>query len=289
MRELSKLPKSPVTLCGPGTYQPTRSKKLKALDCYLALVKYLLPTDPSIESPYLWHGDLHVENIFVAPENPTQITGIIDWQSAEIAPLFEHARQPYFLDYDGPPTVGLERPCLPENLAQLDSAAQNQAKALYLHQSLSALYKYFLHKHNRRLYNALAFGDTESHDLLILGRSLLVDGEAAYLAWAAELESSWADLPGVRVREAVPFPFKFTNEERAHIEADHMGSVRGMDAMQNVKESFGDLFPERGIVRSDQYEASRKALQQIREDVIETYAKSEIDKIMWLESWPFNS
>ena len=289
MRELSKLPKSPVTLCGPGTYQPTRNKKLKALDCYLALVKYLLPTDSSIESPCLWHGDLHIENIFVAPENSTQITGIIDWQSTEIAPLFEHARLPYFLDYDGPPTVELERPRLPDNLAQLDSATQKQAKALYLHQSLSALYKYFLHKHNRRLHNALAFGDTASHDLLILGRSLLVDGEAAYLAWVAELERSWADLPGVRARKAAPFLFKFTNEERAQIEADFMGSVRGMEAMRNVKETLGELFPERGIVRSDQYKASREALQQIRAQVIGTYANSEIDKALWLESWPFDN
>lgn len=283
------MPKSPVTLCGPGTYQPTRDKKLKALDCYLALVKYLLPTDPSIVSPCLWHGDLQIENIFVAPDNHTQIIGIIDWQSTELAPLFEHARLPYFLDYDGPPTVELERPRLPDNLAQLDSDTQKQAKALYLHQSLSALYKSFLHKQNRRLYSALAFGDTPSHDLLILGRSLLVDGEAAYLAWVAELERSWADLPGVRARKAVPFPFKFTNEERAQIEADCMGSVRGMEAMRNVNESLGDLFPEREIVRSDQYEASRKALQQIRERVIETYAKSEIDKVMWLESWPFDN
>ena len=289
MRKLAKLPHSPVTLCGPGTYLPTRDKKLKALDCYLALVRYLLPTKPSIEFSCLWHCDLHIENIFVASEDPTQITGIIDWQSIELAPLFEHARLPYFLDYEGPPTAGLERPRLPDSLDQLDVATQERTKGLYLQQSLSALYKALLHKQNRVLYRAMEFADTPSHDLLILGRSLLVDGEAAYLAWVAELEDSWADLPGVRAREGVPFPFQFTDEERAQIEADCMGSVRGMEAMRNLKQSLGELFPERGIVRSDQYEASREALRQIRESLIETYANSEFDKLRWLESWPFDN
>ena len=84
---LSQLPRSPLTLCGPGTYQPTREKKMKALHCYLAMVKYLLPTDQLIQSSFLGHDDLHVENILVNPEHPTEVTGIIDWQSTEW-PLF---------------------------------------------------------------------------------------------------------------------------------------------------------------------------------------------------------
>ena len=139
------------------------------------MIKYLLPTDQSIQSSCLWHDDLHIENIFVDPENPTNVIGIIDWQSAELAPLFEHARQPYFLDYDGPPTFGLERPRLPENLAQLDPAAQKEAKALFLKQSLSALYKAVLHRQNSRLYRAMAFQETPSFGLLLLARNLLVD------------------------------------------------------------------------------------------------------------------
>ena len=79
VRSLPRLPRSPVTLFGPGTYQPTRQKKLKALQWYLEVCKYILPTDESIQSPCLWHGDLHNENIFVNPDNPTEVVGIIDW------------------------------------------------------------------------------------------------------------------------------------------------------------------------------------------------------------------
>ena len=275
-------PDHPVTLCGPGTYQPTWEKKLKALQCYLAIFKYLLPTDQSIQSSCLWHDDLHVENIFVDSDKPTEVVGIIDWQSAELAPLFEHVRQPYFPDYEGPPIMGLERPRLPENLAQLNPAAQKEAKALYLKQSLSALYKTLLHRQNPRLYRAMAFQETSSFDLILLARNLLVDGEATYLAQMVELEKSWAELPGVCACGAAPFPFQFSSEERTEIEADVSGALRGIEAMREVQESLGE------IVRNDQYEETRDALRQIREQVIETYASDESDREIWREGWPFD-
>ena len=288
IKNLSRLPRTPVTLCGPGTYCPTREKKLKALECYLAMMKYLVPTDQSIRSSCLWHGDLHVGNIFVNAEVPTQVVGIIDWQSTELAPLFYHARQPFLLDYDGPTTVGLERPCLPENFAALDPTTQKHARTLYLHRSLSALYKTLIHKQNPRLYQALEFRETPSFDLLLLARNLLVDGEATYLAQVVELEKSWDDLPGVRARGGAPYPFHFSQEEMAEIKADVSGALRGMEAMRKVQESLGELFPERWIVRNEQYQEARDALRQAKHQVIDMFARDQSDRETWLEAWPFD-
>ena len=39
-------------------------------------------------APILTHPDLHTRNIFVEPDDPTVVTGIIDWQSAAIEPAF---------------------------------------------------------------------------------------------------------------------------------------------------------------------------------------------------------
>lgn len=289
VQKLPRLPRSPVTLCGPGTYLPTRQKKLKALQCYLTLLKFLLPTNLSIHSPCLWHSDLHSENIFVDPERPTKVVGIIDWQSTELAPLFEHARQPYFLDFEGPPIVGLERPRLPGNLAQLDPPAQREAKALYLKQSLCALYRALHHRQNPRLYRAMAFRETLSFDALLLARNLLVDGEATYLAQVVEIEKIWLDLPGVRARGPARFPFHFTKQEITEIETDVSGALRGMEAMREVQETLGELFPEQGIVRHDQYEETRAALRQIRAQVIDRFAKDERDREVWREGWPFDN
>ena len=96
-----------------------------------------------------------------------------------------------------------------------------------------------------------------------------------------ELEKTWAELPGVCARGAAPFPFRFSNEERAEIEADVIGALRGIEAMRQVQESLGELFPERVIVRNDQYEETRDALRQIKEQVIDMYARAEKENEIW--------
>ena len=232
----------------------------------------------------LWHGDLHVANIFVNPSKPTEIVGLIDWQSTELAPLYDQARQPNIVDYDGPPVDGLERPCLPTDMARLDPAAQKEAQALFLRQSLCALYRTLVHQQSPRLYRALEFQQEPSYELLLLARNLVVDGEPTYLARAAELESVWDTLPGAR---GAAFPLSFSVDERAEMEADFQGAVRGMELMRGIQESLGSLFPEQGVVRAEQYEEALDALDQMRDQVTERFASNELEKEMWRRAWPF--
>ncbi|CDM37777.1 Aminoglycoside phosphotransferase [Penicillium roqueforti FM164] len=42
-------------------------------------------------APILFHPDLHKRNIFVSDDDPSIITGIIDWQSSSIEPAFWYA------------------------------------------------------------------------------------------------------------------------------------------------------------------------------------------------------
>jgi hypothetical protein len=44
-------------------------------------------------TPTLFHPDLHKRNIFVSDDDPTVITGIIDWQSSSIEPAFWYANE----------------------------------------------------------------------------------------------------------------------------------------------------------------------------------------------------
>ena len=80
-----------------------------------------------------------------------------------------------------------------------------------------------------------------------------------------ELEKTWADLPGVPAHGYPLFPFRFTEEEKIEIEADAEGTAGGIRNMQEIKECIGDLFPDAGVVRDDQYGASLDALRQCRE------------------------
>lgn len=220
------------------------------------------------------------------PSEPTKIVSIIDWQSTELSPLYFQARQPNIIDYDGPTVYGLERPEFPEDMDRLDADAKRQAETLYLQQSLCILYNTLIHQQNPKLHAALEFQQDPRYMLLLIARNLLIDGEATYMSQVADLETIWVNLPGTK---GSPYPFSFSKADKEAIEADVEGAIRGMEAMQSVKETIGDLFPEKGIVRPDQYEEALDAMEQMKEQVIEEFAKSEQDKEEWRRLWPFGT
>ncbi|KAI9840004.1 MAG: hypothetical protein M1819_000196 [Sarea resinae] len=285
---MGQLPQSPLSLYGPGTYSPSRSKKIAALQNYLRLVKFLLPVDRTISSAFLWHPDLHSENIFVHPERPSEVLGIIDWQSSELLPLFDHARQPYFLDYDGPPVTGLGPPAVPENFDQLDSAQQKEAQSLYLNMSLSALNRKFISAKNKQLFSAMEFRQTTSFELMLLAQNLLVDGEALYQSRVLDLDREWSGLPGVQAAGNPPNPFQFSVDEASSIEQDASGAIRGMELMQSLKGLLGEMWPEKGVVRPDQYDQVKGLLKQAKKEMVDQLAHSEAERIAWEKSWPFD-
>ena len=180
--------------------------------------------------------------------------------------MFNQVRQSYFLDYEGPPTQGLERPELADNYDQLDDAPRKKAMSLYLSQMLSTVYR------------------------MLIAQRLLIHGEAQYLASILMLEDAWLDLRGVVHQGSLPYPFRFSAAERTEIEADAKGAAEGMNLMRCVRDSIGrDLFPERGVVRADQYDEAKDAMQQIKTQVLDTYAHDECERKLWEEYWPFDN
>jgi len=113
------------------------------------------------------------------------------------------------------------------------------------------------HHQNPRLYAALQYQATQQYLLLILARNILIDGEVSYLSQLAELESTWSDLSADKLSAC---PFAFSDNDRDGLEADMEGVIRGMQAMRSIRGSLGELFPEQGIVRTDQYDEALDAL-----------------------------
>lgn len=289
VQNMTRLPQSPLSLYGPGTYRPSRHKKIAALQKYLCLVQFLLPTDESIASAFLWHPDLHAENIFVHPERPWEVLGIIDWQSSELLPLFDHARQPYFLDYDGPPSRGLDPPVFPENFNELDPTEQARAQSLYLAMSLSALYRRLTYNSNNpTLFRAMEFRQTTSFEMMLFAQNLLVDGEALYQSRCLELEEEWSSLPGVQASGNPPFPLQFSADEADSIHEDASGAVKAMELMRDLRQSLGELWPHKGVVRPEQYDDAKRLLKQAKTELIDRLAHSEAERSAWEESWPFD-
>ena len=291
VENLVHLPRSPVTLCGPGIYQPSREKKTRAINYYLQLIDELLPANPHIHKPCLWHGDLHKENIFVDTDNPKRITSIIDWQSTEAIPMFLQFRQPPFLDYEGPEIKGLERPRLPSDIATLSAEEQQVARSLYIKQSICWYYRGLISKLNKQLWNCAEFQNTPRFDTILLARNLLVDGEATYSAHILEVaDSDKGKFEDNALRDKcqkITSSLSEADKERMH--SDVQGALMGMELMGQIKENLGDLFPEQGIVRPENYEAAKEALNDAKEQVVARFARNGEERSAWEESWPFDS
>lgn len=159
----------------------------------MKVYKYILPRIEPTHHPVLWHPDLHTNNIFVDPEDPAKITGIIDWQCAHLAPMFLQVRHPALLDFDGPLPESFKLPKLPHNCDQLTPQEQQDAQKLRSAQKLYCLYEIELLRQCREAGNALRGRDTVLTRIHGLVGSLFTDGEPIVLGYLMEVVDRWLE------------------------------------------------------------------------------------------------
>lgn len=275
-------------LCAPSLYLPTREKKVAALESSARLLRYLIPADPWICAPHIWHNDLHDENIFVDPANPTKITGIIDWQSTQAAPLFENTIDPGILDYDGPSIESLEPPILPENFSTLSGAAKAAELQLYYSKALLVAYRRLIQKH-APLKRASDFQASPAFDVLKLSRRVFEIGEAHLQAIISQLEPEWSDLIAVQQADSASFPLRFSDSELQQIESDAEAADAGIEAMDEIRRRLGDLWPEKGAVQAQHYDETKRLLRQVKEELLHELGLDEEDTKVFEEFWPFDA
>ncbi|KAL4902041.1 hypothetical protein BDW74DRAFT_187035 [Aspergillus multicolor] len=90
----SRLPKESVTL-ELLPHQGPVQEHVRLLKISQEVMQRLVE-DPRIQdaaTPTLLHPDFHMRNIFVSAEDPTRITGLIDWQTTAIEPAFIYANE----------------------------------------------------------------------------------------------------------------------------------------------------------------------------------------------------
>jgi hypothetical protein len=85
------------------------------------------------------------------------------------------------------------------------------------------------------------------------------------------------------------YPSNFSKSEQAEPEADVDGVVRGMEAMRSIRQGLGELFPEQGIVKPEDYEEALEALAQMKEQVIDEFATNAAEREAWRKAWPFGT
>ncbi|GBF61013.1 altered inheritance of mitochondria protein 9 [Trichophyton mentagrophytes] len=92
---LARLPPAnqPLSIQQQASYQGSIDRHMELLKIGRNVFPHLVqhPEIQSNSSPTLFHPDLHKRNIFISQDDPTIVTGIIDWQGASIEPAFYYA------------------------------------------------------------------------------------------------------------------------------------------------------------------------------------------------------
>ncbi|KAK2762140.1 hypothetical protein FQN54_001147 [Arachnomyces sp. PD_36] len=283
-------PKQIALFCGPKLYRPDAKKKLAALTYYQEIIDALIPTDPAIKRPCLWHNDLHDDNIFVDPHNPENITSIIDWQSCHISPLLNHNPDPAFLDWDGlePETLDLApRP----KLSGLSPEERSAAVREYTEQNVFMGWRKLMHAKNPGLYRVVEFRKTTAYGLIFLAHRMFEYGEAHFMSLLVDLKDTWAELPAVVTAAAADapssFPFKFSDDYIERIKLDSEGAIAGTELVDEVKESVGDLWPDKGFIENERYDECTAALREVKDRILEQLAETEEERDEINRYWPF--
>ncbi|PIG83018.1 hypothetical protein AARAC_004887 [Aspergillus arachidicola] len=187
--------------------QNSPSCHIELLQKYIKVAPLLLPDEPDIIVPHIWHTDLHAGNIFV---NNGTISSVIDWQGIWAAPLFLRARHSRLVDYNG--DIILKAPTNFKDLEpdEKDKIRQQMSSSILLH-----LYETQVVKENPLLNKVLRFShgrtrcdpihfvdDTWDDDIIPLRESLI------------RVERYWSELG-----TDAPCPIYFTESElRTHAE-----------------------------------------------------------------------
>ncbi|KAL4919845.1 kinase-like domain-containing protein [Aspergillus aurantiobrunneus] len=242
-------------------------KKLSALHNYLKVAPHAIPKNNSTHFPVLRNGDLHLQNVFVDPENPTHILGLIDWQSVSACPLFMQARHPAFLDYNGPAPDGLGKVSLPGNFDCLDENEEREAKALLQAQTLPNIYLVRSLQLNDEAFQAM-------QNQIPSGINLLRD-----------VQREWTNIVGGS--SAMPCPLHFSDAKIRLQEKDEELWARGVELMNDFVKDTGYFKHWDGRVSDADYEASKRQLDDGVKRFLDCEARNEEERRAWLAALPF--
>jgi hypothetical protein len=155
--------------------------------------------------------------------------------------------------------------------------------------SLVALYRFLLYKRMPRLSLALEFHQTDSFQLLLLARNLLIDGETTYLGLLAEQqENRWSEVPRIsQGTQNVP-PLSFSREEIQRIKLDSEAAARSMELMGDLRKMVGSqYFLAQGLVSHEQYRELEQILPKVKEEFLQMHARSR-EEVELNHAWPFD-
>ncbi|PIG79138.1 hypothetical protein AARAC_007728 [Aspergillus arachidicola] len=105
-----------------GPHFGSKDEHSRILEAAMKIIPKLAkhPIVKPYSRPALWHRDLHLGNLYVCDQDPTDIVSIIDWQFLSVMPAFMQVQWPRFLSPPENYKTGLIKPELPSNFDEMD-------------------------------------------------------------------------------------------------------------------------------------------------------------------------
>ncbi|KZF21169.1 phosphotransferase enzyme family protein [Xylona heveae TC161] len=261
---------------------------LDLLEKYMKVSPYLVPrsTDEAASSNVLWHPDLHLENLFVDPDTH-QITRIVDWQSACVAPLFYQYCIPKIFQCHRPIQKGWVVPGRPENYDSLSEDEQEKIDKELEKEIVRKYYTAQVLKRAPRRWGVLRDVSLSEQNTISAIRKpvLLVNGiwENRDLFFLRDsLISFFTDWEELFPDISCPIDFTEKDIELHFKENENMHGVGKMLSL--FREEAG--IDVDGMVDPNDYEVAQKNNRKLK-DIFIGLAKDDEERELFTRLWPY--
>jgi hypothetical protein len=270
---------------GPRRYQPSKAYKMAVIQDYAQVMPDLVLMDGPCIASVLWHNDLHSDNIFVNEDDPTEITGIIDWQGAHLSPALFHVHLLFLIEYDGLILEGFEQPQLADNFAELDQAAKENAQKLVIAQRVWLLYQIFFQKQAPDLIRILHYRDTLPCQIMTSVRCTFDNGEPYTQSLLAQLANpeTWKTMTKNNSQQPVEVlcPLTFSNQEFTKQREELAKWERCIKIKARVIREVEAYISWDGAVSPEDYDIYAERLENARANFLEAEPKTPQEQEQW--------
>ena len=106
---------------------------------------------------------------------------------------------------------------------------------------------------------------------LFLVHCMFEYSEAHFQLLLLNLNYLWTGLLAITCN--VPFPFKFSEADVKRIKLDSDSAVPGTELLVEVKETLGDLWPDKGFIEHEQSDDRKAALHEVKSQILESWPR----------------
>ncbi|EGE02445.1 phosphotransferase enzyme family protein [Trichophyton equinum CBS 127.97] len=195
----------------PANTSVSSSLHVRLLEQFISVLPYIIPPLELLK-PTLMHQDLHFDNIFVNKTDPSEISGIIDWQGTYISPIFLQARFPSIFDCDDLYPWGAIQPALPTDFHTLTLEEKRLAEKSLDRLRLKKFYELASRKMNPLLVKAMDSMRNDEYPtsfIFYIVQQSALDGPIPLRELLIQVYEQWSELTG-RNGETPPCPISFT-------------------------------------------------------------------------------